>query len=247
MISAMIIDDEPKSVYTLNSFLTAHCPEVKVLCTANNAKEGKQLIESRQPQLVFLDIEMPLGSGFDLLRSLPEIGFEIIFVTAYNQYAVNAFRFSAIDYLLKPVRITELKQAVEKAALRIAEKSSKRNYELLLRNINEPIAAHQKIALTDRGEQYLVRLDEILYLLADGNYTQVVTPAKTFLSSKNLKDFEELLPMDMFCRIHYGHMVNIQSIAKVQKGRGGAVQMKDGKVLEIAVRRKDDFMKLFLK
>ena len=246
MITATIIDDEPKSIFTLESFLSTHCPGVKVLGTANSAKAGKELIERMQPQLVFLDIEMPLGSGFDLLQSLPGINFEVIFVTAYNQYAITAFRFSAIDYLLKPLRIAELKQAVEKAAVRITEKKSKRNYELLLRNMSAD-TAHQKLALTDRGEQYLVRLDEILYLVADGNYTQVVTNSRSFLSSKNLKDFEELLPADMFCRIHYGHMVNILSIAKVQKGRGGTVQMKDGKVLEIAVRRKDDFMKLFLK
>ena len=247
MITAIIIDDEPKSVYTLDNFLAGHCPQVKVLGTANNATTGKDLVMETQPQLVFLDIEMPLGSGFDLLRSLPAISFEIIFITAYNQYAINAFRFSAIDYLLKPLRITELKQAVIKVEQRIAEKKSKKNYELLLRNMNEPNAANQKIALTDRGEQYLVQLDEIMYLLADGNYTQVVTGGKTFLSSKNLKDFDELLPADMFCRIHYGHIVNIQYIAKVQKGRGGSVITKDGKTLEIAVRRKEDFMKLFLK
>jgi two-component system LytT family response regulator len=245
MITAVIIDDEAKSVFTLANFLATHCPQVKVLGTADNARTGKELIEQQHPQLVFLDIEMPLGSGFDLLKSFQSIGFEIIFITAYNEYAITAFRFSALDYLLKPLRITELKQAVSKAELRINDKRTKRNYELLLRNMNEPDATLRKIVLTDRGEQHHVQLDDIMYLLADGNYTQVHTTARVFLSSKNLKDFEELLPADMFCRIHYGHMINIQFITKLLKGRGGLVQMKDGKELEVAVRRKEDFMKIF--
>ena len=149
MITAIIIDDEPKSVFTLNSFLESHCPNVQVLGSANNAKTGKELIDSKHPQLVFLDIEMPLGSGFDLLGSLPEIKFEVVFITAYNQYAISAFRFSALDYLLKPLRISELKEAVAKAEKRIAEKASKHNYELLLRNMTENNAAHKKIAIAD--------------------------------------------------------------------------------------------------
>ncbi len=245
MITAIIIDDEPKSVFTLNSFLESHCPNVQVLGSANNAKTGKELIESKHPQLVFLDIEMPLGSGFDLLGSLPEIKFEVVFITAYNQYAISAFRFSALDYLLKPLRISELKEAVAKAEKRIAEKASKQNYELLLRNMTENNAAHKKIAIADKGEQTLVQMDELMYLIADGNYTKLVTTTRTLLSSKNLKDFEELLPQDLFFRIHHGHMVNMQFVTKAQKGRGGTVQMKDGKVLEISVRRKDEFNKIF--
>ena len=245
MITAIIIDDEPKSVFTLNSFLESHCPNVQVLGSANNAKTGKELIDSKHPQLVFLDIEMPLGSGFDLLGSLPEIKFEVVFITAYNQYAISAFRFSALDYLLKPLRISELKEAVAKAEKRIAEKASKHNYELLLRNMTENNAAHKKIAIADKGEQTLVQMDELMYLIADGNYTKLVTTTRTLLSSKNLKDFEELLPQDLFFRIHHGHMVNMQFVTKAQKGRGGAVQMKDGKVLEISVRRKDEFNKIF--
>lgn len=247
MITAVIIDDEPKSVFTLKSFLQQHCQDVKIVGDANNAKNGRELIESAKPQLVFLDIEMPLGSGFDLLQSLPSIEFEIIFITAYNEYAINAFRFSALDYLLKPLRISQLMDAVDKASKRIKEKTATRNYELLLRNMKEHNAAKQKIAFTDRGEQFLVPMEEIMYLLADGNYTHVHTEEKIFLTTKNLKDFEDMLPPDIFCRIHHGHIVNIQFIAKVQKGRGGSVSMKDGKVLEIAVRRKDDFMKMFLK
>lgn len=245
MITAVIIDDEPKSVFTLRSFLEQHCPELKVLGSAENAKTGKVLIETVKPQLVFLDIEMPMGSGFDLLQSLPVVEFEIIFITAYNQYAINAFRFSALDYLLKPLRISQLMEAVDKAVKRIKEKVNTRSYELLLRNMREQDSAKQRIAFTERGQQYLVPMDEIMYLIADGNYTRAQTAEKVFLTTKNLKDFEDILPAELFCRIHHGHVVNITFIAKVEKGRGGSVTMKDGKTLEIAVRRKEAFMKAY--
>jgi two-component system, LytTR family, response regulator len=245
MIKAIIIDDEPKSVFTLRSFLEQHCQELTVAGSADNAKSGKALIETVKPQLVFLDIEMPMGSGFDLLNSLPSIEFEIIFITAYNQYAINAFRFSALDYLLKPLRISQLMEAVDKATARIKDKTKTRNYDLLLRNMNEQNSAKQKLAFTEKGEQFLVPMDDIMYLVAEGNYTSVHTPEKTFMSTKNLKDFEDILPLDLFCRIHHGHMVNLQFIAKMQKARGGVVTMKDGKTLEISIRRKEAFMKMY--
>ncbi len=243
MINAVIIDDEPKSVFTLNSFLRDYCPQVNITGIANDAAAAKTLIEKVNPQLVFLDIEMPMGSGFDLLQSLKSIHFEIIFITAYNQYAINAFRFSALDYLLKPLRITELKQAVAKAEQRILEKRSTHDYELMIRNMGEQNTGKLKIAFTDKGVQYLVPLDDIMYCLASANYTYVHTTGKIFISPRNLKEFEEMLPPDIFFRIHHGHIVNTNYITKLQKGRGGSVIMNDGKELEIAVRRKEEFMK----
>lgn len=247
MIRTVIIDDEHKSVFTLSSFLQAYCPQVEIVGTANDAGTGKELIEQVNPQLLFLDIEMPLGSGFDLLQSLKTRHFEIVFVTAYNQYAINAFRFSALDYLLKPVRITQLKEAVAKAEARLAEKRSSRDYELLLRNMDEQNAGKQKIAFTDKGQQYLVQLDEIMYCIASASYTYVHTAAKTYISARHLKEFEDMLPEEMFCRIHHGHLVNMNFIARLQKGRGGSVVMQDGKELEIAVRRKNELLKRFVK
>ena len=242
MTTTVIIDDEPKSILALKSFIQQHCPEIKILATADNATKGQEIIEQFHPQLVFLDIEMPVKSGFDLLLSLPVIDFEIIFITAYNQYALKAFRFSAIDYLLKPFRISELMEAIDKATIRIKEKTAKRNYDLLLKNLTENDAHKQKLIFTDRGEQFLVATDEIKYLIADGNYTMVYTTKKQFLCAKNLKEYEDILPADLFFRIHHGHMVNLKFIDKIQKGRGGTVIMQDGKTLEIAVRRKEEFL-----
>jgi len=245
MITAVIIDDEPKSVYTLSSFLQIHCPQVKLLGSADNAREARELIMDHAPQLVFLDIEMPLGSGFDLLKSFTCITFEIIFITAYNQYAISAFRFSALDYLLKPLRISQLIEAVEKAEMRIAEKKSKHNYELLLKNLGEKTPGMQKIVLNEKGNQFLVQMDDLIYLIAEGSYTNIRIGDKFFLSSKNLKDYEEMLPPEIFYRIHHGHIININHVTKLQKGRGGKVIMKDGKELEIAVRRRDGFLKAY--
>ncbi len=245
MIKAAIIDDEINSVEAMKSLLAEYCPVVEVAGTANSARRGTEVIAAVKPELVFLDIEMPLGSGFELLESLPVIDFEIIFITAYNQYAINAFRFSALDYLLKPVRITELTAAVDKAAKRIKEKTRSAGYELLLQNMQEQNPARQKLAFTERGREYLVPAEDIMYLIADGNYTHVYTGAKTFLATKNLKSFESILPADIFCRIHNTHIVNLKFIASVQRGRGGAVCMSDGKTLEIATRRKDIFLKWY--
>jgi two-component system LytT family response regulator len=245
MITAMIIDDEPKSVFILKCFLEEHCPDVKVVAVAGSARNGRELLEATKPQLLFLDIEMPGGSGFDLLQSLPTIDFEVIFITAYNQYAINAFRFSAIDYLLKPLRIQDLIKAVEKAGKRINEKTVTSNYESLLRNLREQNGSKLKVSFTERGEQYMVPVDDFMYLIADGNYTHVHTRDKVYLTTRTLKEFEEMLPESLFCRIHHGYIVNLQCVAKVQKGRGGAVVMKDGKVLEIAIRRKEAFKKAY--
>jgi two-component system, LytTR family, response regulator len=245
MITAIIIDDEQNSVLMLRALLTESCPGVHIAGVASSARSGKELIASVKPQLVFLDIEMPLGSGFELLRSLPSIDFEIVFITAYNQYAIKAFRFSALDYLEKPVKVEQLMNATDKAIKRIREKATTRDYDLLLRNMNEQNPAKQRVAFTERGQQFLITIEDIVYLLADGNYVHVHTTSKVFLTTKTLKDFEELLPAGIFCRIHNAHIVNMNFISRVQKGRIGVVFMKDGKTLEIAARRKEAFVKTY--
>ena len=247
MITAIIVDDEQKNVSMLITLLHQYCPQVTLLGTANNAADGKKLIQDLSPQLIFLDIEMPYGNGFDLLQSLPEIKAEIIFITAFDQYALNAFRYAALDYLLKPVNIEQLEDAVRRAELRIKEKKANQNYELLLRNLEEKDATKQTLVFSDKGQEYLVQLADIMYIIADGSYTHVHTTGRVIVSTKNLKDFEYMVPPTAFCRIHHGHIVNKNHIAKLKKGRGGSVLMKDGKELEIAVRRKDDFLNMFRK
>lgn len=245
MITAIIVDDEEKSLSTLTKFLLDYCPEIELKGTANNISDAKELIEAQQPQLVFLDIEMPYGTGFDLLDILDEINFETIFVTAYSQYAIDAFRYSSIDYLLKPVNIEHLKNAVKKAEQRIEHKMIAINYQLLLDNLRDKKILEQKIQLSGSNEQYIVKVNDILYCIADRSYTLVyMSNKRKFHSSKNLKYFEEVLSTDIFCRIHHSHLININHIARIVKGPGGSVVMNDGAELEISIRRKDDFLKM---
>jgi two-component system, LytTR family, response regulator len=247
MITAVIIDDEQKNILMLTALLADYCKEVAILGSANRAATGKKLIEKCNPQLIFLDIEMPFGSGFDLLRSMPDLLAEIIFVTAFDQYALDAFRYSALDYLLKPVNIPQLEAAVLRAKKRITEKDTVHNYELLLTNISEKDVLKKVIAFTDKGQQHLIQLGDIKYIIADGSYTHIYTVSRPFVATKSLKEFETMLPADSFCRIHHGHIINKNCLAKIQKGRGGRVIMNDGKELEIAIRRKEEFMKTIAK
>jgi two-component system, LytTR family, response regulator len=245
MITAVIVDDEQKNTEMLRRLLAGYCPQVHVLDTAGNAAEGKIKIESLNPQLIFLDIEMPYGSGFDLLRALPNLTAQVIFVTAFDQYAMLAFRYAAVDYLLKPVNIAQLQEAVSRAEHQINNQAIENNYKLLLRNLDEKDTSKQEIALTDKGIQYPIKFSDIKYIIADGSYTHIHTITRTFVTTKSLKDYEDILPSSIFCRIHNGHMVNKEHIVKVKKGRGGTVYMSDNTVLEIAVRRKDTFQSLF--
>jgi two-component system LytT family response regulator len=245
MISALIVDDEQKNTEMLAALLRTYCPQVTVAGVAASAAEGKEQIEKLQPQLIFLDIEMPYGSGFDLLRSIPEITAQVIFVTAFDQYALIAFRYAAVDYLLKPVNIEQLQEAVARAEQLINSKVLENNYKLLLSNLDEKDTTLQEIALNDKGSQYRVRFADIKYIIADGSYTHIHTVSRVFVTTKNLKDYEDILPAEVFCRIHHGHIVNTHHIEKVKKGRGGTVFMSDKMPLEVAVRRKDHFMKVF--
>lgn len=243
MISAIIVDDEQKSISTLQKIIEDYCPQMKVVGTANAITNAKSLIEALKPQLVFLDVEMPYGNGFDLLNTIEPIDFEIVFITAYNQYAINAFKYAAIDYLLKPVNIAQLISAVERAEKRISEKINAGNYLLLKQNLNTQQSTDQCIILADNSGQHFIKIKDICYCIADGSYAFIyLITGKRYHASKHLKEFEEMLPSELFFRVHHGHIVNVNYVAKFIKGRVGTVIMQDGKELEVAVRRKNDFI-----
>jgi two-component system LytT family response regulator len=244
MITAIIIDDEWNNVTMLSGLLRNYCPDVTLLGTAESAKQGKILIETLQPELILLDVEMPYYNGFDLLRSLPKIDAEVVFITAFDQYAIDAFQYAALDYLLKPINIEQLQRTLARAILRVKEKLLARNYELLLNNLEKKETEQKAIIVSEKGEQYFIAFADIKYIIADGSYTCIHTDKRTFVSTKNLVDYEDILPNSIFCRIHNGHIVNKKHIVKVQKGRGGAALMRDGRELEIVVRRKDAFLKM---
>lgn len=246
-IRSVIIDDEPGNIVTLEEMLKAYCPGVKVEGTALNPLIGADLIRDIQPDLVFLDIEMPYGNAFDLLDKLAPVTFEVIFVTAFNDYAIKAFKYAALDYVLKPVNISDLRLAVNKAIKRLEEKKVNTRVTSLLNNLKTDNQQMQKIGLSTSDGYRFENISNIMYLEADGSYTNVfIKGDKKEVVSKNLKEFEDILPVADFCRVHHSFLINMNSVKKYYKGRGGYVEMENGATIEISVRKKDEFFSRFV-
>ena len=246
MIRAILIDDEPKNNRILKLMLEEFCPDVQIEGQADNAEEGATLIREVEPDLVFLDIEMPYGSGFDLLDRLKPVQFEIIFITAFNNYSLKAIKYSALDYLLKPVNIEELMAAVKKASDRVTTRHVNARIENLLYNLKRPQPGVQKMALPSKEGYIFVLLTDIIRCESKGAYTIFyVKDMDKILSSKSIKEYELLLSSDTFFRIHHSHIVNLHYIKKYHRGRGGHIEMEDGTLIEVASRRKDELMARF--
>jgi two-component system LytT family response regulator len=246
MIEAIIIDDEQNNIEALQALLTQYCPDVEITGTAPDSQSGLIIIEELQPQLVFLDIEMPFGNGFDLLDRLSSITFEIIFVTAFNEYAIKAIKYAALDYILKPVNITELKNAVAKAVTRLNEKEINKRIAAMLENLKPENQNAQKIGLSTQEGIVFENLNNIIRLEAVGGYTSVeIINKPRIIVSRHLKEFEEILPVSNFFRIHNSHIINVNYLKKYFKGRGGYVEMEDGAKIEVSTRKKDAFLEKF--
>lgn len=246
MINSVIIDDEPKNIRILTKMLSEFCPQVNLVGEAKDALQGFEIINRKKPELVFLDIEIPFGNAFDLLDKLMPVNFEVIFVTAFNEYALKAFKYSALDYLLKPVNISELKIAVEKAAERINSININARLNNLLQNLQLKKEGLQKIALPVRDGLIFVEVDDIIRCEASGTYTLFyVKKLGKIITSKNIKEYEALLPGNIFFRIHHSHIINLMEIKKYYRGRGGSVEMNDGALIDVAVRRRLEFLSRF--
>jgi two-component system LytT family response regulator len=244
MLNAIIIDDETSSRNSLRQKLTKHCPEIKITGECENGEEGVKNIEQKTPDIIFLDVEMPRMNGFTMLKQLTNKNFEVVFITAYDHYAIRAIKFSALDYLVKPIEIASLKAAVEKAVQKRKISSGNERLELLLQNLmnhkNEP----QRIAIPSVEGLQFVETANIIYLEANSNYTCFhLTNNSKITVAKTLKDFEELLPGSVFIRIHNSFIVNKNQVEKYINGKGGQVVMKNGAVLDVARRKKEEFMK----
>lgn len=246
MINALIVDDEPKNLRILQGLLSESCPDVLIVGEAVSAETAIPLITSKKPDLVFLDIEMPHGNAFDLLDKIMPVNFEIVFITAFDSYTLKAFKYSALDYLLKPVSIDELKTAVLKAKERIRFKNINLQLQNLMFNISKPNAALQKIALPNNEGLVFVQISEIIRFEAKGGYTYVHTNGnQKYVSSRMIKEYEEILPGDLFFRIHNSHIINLNYVIKYHKGRGGVIEMSDNAIIEVATRRKEEFLTRF--
>jgi two-component system, LytTR family, response regulator len=243
---SIIIDDEPKNVRILNKLLTDYCPDIKIIGSAGDANAALQIIEELKPELVFLDIEMPNGNAFDLLDKIMPVSFDIIFITAFESYSLKAFKYTALDYLLKPVSIEELQNAVAKAKDNTQSKNINLQVKALLQNVNNANAGMQKVAVHTLDGLEFVKADDIVRVEAQGSYSVFhLTDKSTILASKNIKDYEDILVGETFFRIHNSHIVNLNAIKKYHKGRGGYIIMDDGTMIEVASRRKNDFLSRF--
>jgi two-component system LytT family response regulator len=241
MIKALIVDDEQSSIDLLHWLVDQYCPDISSIKSARNVKDAIQLIQSFQPDIVFLDIRMPHQSGFDLLTTIDNWNFEVIFTTAYNEFAIQAIRFSALDYLLKPIDETELKKAVERFKVkRIYAPAGQVLFRNFIQNISQSNKEKFRLALTDASEVKYVQLEEIIRLQAESNYTHIhLSGNKVFVSAKTLKEYDELLKGHQFLRIHKSHLVNPLHIQIYDKT--GLLHMSDGSKVEVA-RRKKDFL-----
>ncbi len=242
MIKAMIVDDEQSSIDLLQWLIGQYCPDITAIKTARSVQDAVPLIKSFKPDILFLDIQMPHQSGFDLLTNIEHWDFEVIFTTAYNEFAIQAIRFSALDYLLKPVDEAELRKAVERyKAKRIYAPAGQLLFRNFIQNISHTNKDKFKLALSGTSEVKYVQLNEIIRLQAESNYTRIfLTDKKVFVSAKTLKEYDEILQGHQFLRIHKSHLVNPSHIHSYDKQ--GMLQMSDGARVEVA-RRKKEFLR----
>lgn len=243
-IHSIIVDDEPKNLRILRGLLNEYCPEVTIVGEAQSADDAEILIKGLDPQLVFLDIEMPFGNAFQLLERIMPINFELIFITAFDNYVLKAFKYSALDYILKPVTIEELVAAVKRADFRISQKTINTQLNNLFSNQKILQPGEQKIVLEARdGSFVFVTFDNIVRIRAEGGYTYIHTKdGKQYISDKSVKEYEDMLPESIFFRIHHSFIINRNVIKKIVPGRGGQVELIDGSKVEVAVRRKTEFL-----
>jgi two-component system, LytTR family, response regulator len=249
MIKAVIIDDEKNALDVLDMQLNQFCEEVNIVAKCDSGDKGIAAIKKNNPDLVFLDIEMPHKNGFDVLKETSQFNYDVIFTTAYDQFAIKAFKFSAIDYLLKPIDILELQAAVEKVKNKKGSTSLEEKLKTLLSQLQPPPAVkQQRIALPVGDAMQFMQPDDILRCESDSNYTHIfLVNGKKITTAKTLKDVEESLEGLNFYRIHQSHLVNMHHISKVVRGDGGYVVMDDGTRLTISRNKKEAFMDSFRK
>jgi len=243
-LKAIIIDDEASSRNTLRQKLDKNCKDLQVVAECEDGESGIETIDRVKPDIVFLDVEMPRMNGFVMLQNVNNRDFELIFTTAYDHYAIRAIRYSALDYLVKPIDIDELKTAAGKAIEKRKLHSPNERIETLLHNLLDEKSSANRIAIPSMDGLQFVEIGNIVYLEAESNYTIIyIRDGYKITVSKTLKDFEELLPHQLFIRIHHSHIINKNHIQKYIRGEGGQVIMTNGKTLDVARRKKEEFMK----
>lgn len=245
---ALIVEDEILSREFLSNMVREHCPQLELAGAASNVDEAVQMIESLSPQLVFLDIEMQTGTGFDVLQRASGHKFHVIFTTAFDHYAIRAIKFSAVDYLLKPIAYDELQQAVAKALRQMETPEDDDRLDLLLKNIARPAGEDFCISLSTSEGVDFVPLSTIIRLEAKGPYTIFfMKDGRQIMVSRNLKEYENTLQEYGFFRIHNSNIINLKDVKRWVKTDGGYAIMSDGAMVAISPKKKEDFMMLMTK
>lgn len=244
MLKAILVDDELNSLQNLQLKIQEYCPSLRIVAQTQRPEDALGLIRQHKPDVIFLDIEMPRMSGFKMLEQMDDIDFEIIFITAYNHYAINAIRISAFDYLVKPVAIEDLQQTVGRLE-QFTVKKYRERADLLKRNLANPKTQEDQMAIPTQEGLEFIQIKQIIRIESSSNYSKLVLQnGKTLLVTRQLKDFEELLEDYRFYRIHHSHLINLNYIAKYIRGEGGQIAMRNGDVIDVSRRKKEVFLKL---
>lgn len=245
MVTCILIDDEKNSIQGLQHLITRHCPQLQIVATCEGAEAGLAAIRAHQPQVVFLDIEMPKLNGFDLLDKVGKVDFHVVFTTAYSQFAIKAFQYSALNYLLKPIDPDDLKETMRRID-QLQKAPRQEQIDILLETLRRPEPKQQRIALTTHDGLLFVHTSDIIYCQSENNYTWVfLTKGGKHLLAKTLKEFEETLPASEFYRIHNSFLVNLNEIQRFVRDDGGYVIMTNGTQITIARARREAFFAMF--
>jgi two-component system, LytTR family, response regulator len=244
MIKTILVDDEPRGLSALKRLLELYCPDVRIIGEYSDTSTAILQIQLLEPELVFLDIAMPDRNGFDLLNELSPVRFEIIFVTAHNDYTIQAFKYSAVDYLLKPVEEDLLIEAVRRAAQRITSKASANQIETFLYNLRKlQTPAEMKLCIPDMKGFRVIDLNDIIYCESESSYTIFhLQTGQPITASKSIMEYELLLEQNGFCRIHKSFLVNLRHIREYIRGEGGSVMLTNDKTIEVSRRKKEVFI-----
>jgi two-component system LytT family response regulator len=243
-LKTILIDDELPSLQNLEQKITEFCPDVKILASTQKPEEAIRLIEFHKPDVIFLDIEMPRMNGFKMLEEINEKDFDIVFTTAYNLYAIDAVRISAFDYLVKPVAVKDLQNCVARL-FKDQSKQTPEKLDVLRQNLSDSRSQNDKITISTNEGIEFIEIKEIMRIESSSNYSKIFfKDGRSLLVTKLLKDFEEILLPYRFYRIHNSHLINLSYIKKYVRGDGGQVVMQNDEVIDVARRKKEEFLKL---
>jgi two-component system LytT family response regulator len=244
MLKAIIVDDEERSRKNLKALVDEFCKNVEILDTVKSVDEGIQAIETHKPDLIFLDIQMQRETGFDLLNKIKKIDFEIIFTTAHAEYAIDAIKFAAIDYLLKPIDLNDLRQAIRRVEKKLVSNDFKEQFEVLLHNFRADNSESYKIAIPSSDGLIFINMKDIIICEAMSNYTKIhMKDGKNHVVAKTLKEYENILANYNFFRVHHSFIINLKEVKKYVRGEGGYVIMNNDASVDVSQRKKDAFLK----